>query len=60
MNYKDIAKLVHDLVKNSQENNVLSTQTNDYEVAVIKRVFSELEVSGDIVSFGYIPLGYWA
>ena len=65
MNYKDIAKTVHALVKKpdsglQQENQFLSKQINNNEKAIIQSVFSKYEVSGDALSFVLIPGGLWA
>lgn len=39
MNYTDIAKFVHDSVKNPHKNNLASTQLKDHDVKIIKKVF---------------------
>jgi hypothetical protein len=60
MNYNNIAEFVHYLVKNPRVNELSSTQINTHEVTVIKKVFSECELSEDVLTFGSIPLGFWA
>lgn len=64
MNYKNIAELVNDLIKNpknmlSQEHGVSSTEQKTNEFTIIQRVFSEYRVSGDILTYETLPLGYW-
>lgn len=64
MNYESIAKQVHDLVTKSksmlpQEHGLPSVELKINEFAIIKRVFSEYEVSGDVVALETLPLGLW-
>lgn len=59
MNYTDIAKFVHDSVKNPHKNNLASTQLKDHDVKIIKKVFLECELSDDVLSLGTLPLGFW-
>lgn len=64
MNNESIAKLVHDLVKNpknvlSQEHGLSWGELNTNELTIIQRVFSRLEVSGDVLTFEIIPLDFW-
>jgi len=65
MSHESIAKLVHNLVKNpesmrSREHGVPSAGLNTNELIIIQRVFSECEVSGDVMTLGTLPLGFWA
>ena len=59
MNYNEIAKFVHGLVKNQEQSDVSTLQINTHEIAVIKKSFSELEVSGDAVGLESIPVDFW-
>ncbi|KLU66418.1 hypothetical protein DEAC_c18170 [Desulfosporosinus acididurans] len=59
MNYNDIAKIVHDSVKNAHNNSLASTQINSHEATVIKKVLSDFEVSGEDITLGTIPLHFW-
>ena len=64
MNYESIAELVHNLVKDpkrmlSQGLGLPPTELKTNEFAIIRRVFSEYEVSGDVVTLGTLPLGLW-
>ena len=60
MNYNEIAKLVHGLVKDQEPSNLSTTQISNQEVAVIKNCFSELKVSGNVANLESIPLIFWA
>jgi len=65
MNYESIAELVHDLVKNSKsmlsrELGLPSEELKTNEFTIIQRVFSDYKVSGDVLTIGALPLGYWA
>ena len=64
MSNQSIAELVHDLVKNpksmfSRENGTPSVELKTNEFAVIQRVFTEYEVSGDVLMLGNLPLRFW-
>lgn len=64
MNYKEIAKTVNSMAKNTgykllRENQLLSQETKE-KIAIIKGVFSKYEVSGDVFSIVDIPDGLWA
>lgn len=63
MNYESIAELVHELVKNPKSmlsiENRASEELKTKELTLIKRVFSECEVSGDVLAFDTLPLGFW-
>lgn len=64
MSNQSIAELVHDLVKNpksmfSREHGIPSEELKTNELSIIQRVFSEYEVSGNVVTFGTLPLGLW-
>jgi hypothetical protein len=64
MSYESIAELVHDLVKNSKsmlsrEQRLPSAELKTNEFAIIQRVFSEFEVSGDAMMLGTLPLSFW-
>ncbi|MDR3490790.1 MAG: hypothetical protein P4M12_01955 [Gammaproteobacteria bacterium] len=64
MSYESIAELVHALVKNpkgmlSLEFGLPSVELKTNEFTIIQRVFSECEVSGDAVTLGTLPLGFW-
>lgn len=65
MSNQSIAELVHELVKNpksmlSRELDLPSAKLKTNEITIIRRVFSEYEVSGDVVTLGTLPLGLWA
>ena len=64
MSYESIAELVHDLVKNptrtlSREIGLSSVEQKTNEFTIIQRVFSEYEVSGDVMTISALPLRYW-
>ncbi|EGW36057.1 hypothetical protein DOT_6065 [Desulfosporosinus sp. OT] len=64
MSNESIAKLVHNLVKNpksmrSREHGLPSAELNTNEFTIIQRVFSECEVSGDVMTLGTLPPGFW-
>lgn len=64
MSNQSIAELVHDLVKNpksmfSREHGIPSEELKTNEVAIIQRVFRQYEVSGDVLTLGYLPLRFW-
>lgn len=64
MSNQTIAELVHNLVKNpksilSRELGLPSTELKTNEFTIIQRVFSEVEVSGDALTLGTLPLGFW-
>jgi hypothetical protein len=61
MSNQSIAELVHDLVKNpkSMLSGELRPELKSNEFSIIQNVFSEYEVSGDVVTLGRLPLGYW-
>ncbi|WP_088227944.1 hypothetical protein [Desulfosporosinus sp. FKB] len=64
MNYQQIAELVHKLVKNPKspevlKEEVLSEEVRMNEFTCIQKVFSKLEVSGDILTFEITPLDFW-
>jgi len=64
MSYESIAELVYELVKNpksmlSRELGLSSAKLKMNEFTIIQRVFSEYEVSGDVVALGTLPLGFW-
>lgn len=64
MSYESIAELVHALVKNpkgmlSLEFGLPSAELKTNEFNTIQRVFSECEVSGDAMTLGTLPLGFW-
>lgn len=64
MSNQSIAELVHDLVKNpksmfSRENGIPSEELKTNEFSIIQRVFSEYEVSGNVVTLGTLPRGLW-
>ena len=64
MSYESIAEMVHDLVKNpksmlSRAHRLPSAELKTDEFTIIQRVFSEYEVSGDVVALGTLPLGFW-
>ena len=64
MSNQSIAELVHDLVKNpknmlSRKIGLPSAELKNNEITIIQRVFSEYEVSGDVVTLGTLPLGLW-
>jgi hypothetical protein len=64
MNYDNIAKMVHQYVKNpksiiAKENGLVENGVKTKELSVIQTVFSKYEVSGDVITFGVTPLSYW-
>lgn len=64
MKYESIAEQVHELVKNpkgilSLEHRAQRGELKTHEVTVIQRVFSEYEVSGDVLTIETLPLGFW-
>jgi hypothetical protein len=59
MNYNDIAKIVHDSVKNAHKNSLASTHINSHEVTVIKKVLSDFEALGEDITLGVLPMGFW-
>ena len=64
MNYESIANMVHDLIKNpksmlSLEHGLSWGELNKNESAIIQTVFSKYEVSGDVLTPGTLPLGFW-
>jgi len=60
MSYESIAELVHDLVKNPKSMwSLPSAELKPNELTIIQRVFSECEVSGDAMTLGTLPLGFW-
>ena len=63
MSYQRIAELVHELVKTPksmlQDKKLSLGQLKMNEFTSIQRVFSDLEVSRDVLTFESIPLDYW-
>lgn len=64
MNYERIAELVHKLVKNPKslltgELRLPSAELKMNELTTIQSVFSEFEVSGDVLTFRITPLDFW-
>ncbi len=64
MNYDSIAKMVHKCVKNpgsilAKENGLAESGIKTKEWSVIQTVFSNHEVSGNVITIGVIPLGGW-
>jgi hypothetical protein len=64
MNYDSIAKMVHKCVKNpgsilAKENGLAESGVNTKELSVLETVFSKYKVSGDVITIGVTPLGYW-
>jgi len=64
MSNQSIAELVHELVKNpksmlSRELGLPTEKLKTNEFSSIQRVFSRLEVSGDVLTFETIPLDFW-
>lgn len=62
MSYESIAELVHELVKNPKSirsSEIHSAGQKSNEIAIIQSVFSEFEVSRDVVALGTLPLGFW-
>lgn len=64
MSNQTIAELVHNLVKDptsilSREHFLPPTELKTNEVTIIQRVFSEVEVSGNALTLGTLPLGFW-
>jgi hypothetical protein len=65
MNFDSIAKMVHEFVKNpsnmyAKENGLAESKVETKELSVIQTVFSKYEVSGDVITIGITPMGYWA
>jgi len=64
MNYNSIAKMVHKCVKNpgsilAKENGLAESGVKTKELSVLETVFSKYEVSGDVITIGAIPMGFW-
>lgn len=65
MNYGNIAKLVHEAVKDPQR--LLSGKTNsfpkkvsDNEYSIIQNTVLKNQAAGDVMAIGIIPEGLWA
>ena len=64
MNYEKIAEMVHHLVTNpksilSQEQGLPQTELMTNEFTIIQKVFSKLEVSGNVLTIGISPQLFW-
>lgn len=64
MNYDDIAKLVHNSMKNpkgllSYEQQSVSKEVTNHEYAIIQKVTSKYEISRNTLAIGIIPQGLW-
>jgi len=61
MSYESIAELVHNLVENPKImlSRELGAEPMTNESTIIQKVFSQYKVSGDIMTFGALPMGYW-
>jgi hypothetical protein len=64
MDYNSIAKMVHKCVKNpnsmlAKKSGLAESRVKTQELSVIQTVFSKHEVSGDVITIGITPLGYW-
>ncbi|ADY56995.1 hypothetical protein Sgly_2722 [Syntrophobotulus glycolicus DSM 8271] len=63
MNYQDIAKFVHEHVKNPMhslsQNQDRPSELKDKELEVIRSVFTKAEVSGGVLAIDTLPLADW-